>query len=233
MILFIVTDTYANYREERGWHAQRGALEDASQDVCVMLHYTQVTPEVIARLQPWALCHSGGSADYAEYDVLTHPVYQAIVHETNLAQVGFCGGHQILASFFGSQLGPMRRLRAGEPDLSGYSPGYYKEWGVYPVRILAPDPLFASLGEQIHVQEYHYWEVKRLGPDLVRLAETRDCRVQAFRHRARPIYGTQFHPEQSPAAYPDGKQVLANFFDLARRHFEDQAAGRPAVQGRT
>ena len=93
-----------------------------------------------------------------------------------------------------------------------------KEWGVYPVRIVRADPLFDELGEVIRVQEYHMDEVKTLGPELLLLASSARCQVQAFKHCTKPIYGTQFHPEQSPESYPDGKQVLKNFFRIAREY---------------
>jgi len=70
----------------------------------------------------------------------------------------------------------------------------------------------------LRVPEYHMDEVKEL-PDCLRLlASTKDCRVQAYVHVSKPIYGTQFHPEQAMESYPDGFQVLRNFFALARRH---------------
>ena len=80
------------------------------------------------------------------------------------------------------------------------------------VRELRPGAVVHSGGGT----DYSYWEVKELGPDLRLLAISRDCRVQAFVHRSRPVYGTQFHPETPLKAYPDGFRVLRNFFRLAR-----------------
>lgn len=99
---------------------------------------------------------------------------------------------------------------------SGYHPGSFNEWGVYPVRILCPDPLFRRMGRVIRVPEYHYGEVNSLPKDLVLLASSRNCRVQAFRHRLKPLYGTQFHPEKKVEAYPDGSRILRNFFRLTK-----------------
>lgn len=183
-----------------------------------LLLYTQVNIATVERIRPWAVCHSGGSTDYTDYDVLETESYRRVVLEYACAQIGLCGGHQVVASFHGSKLGPMRRLKAGEPDPAGYKPGQFKEWGVYPVRVLRPDSLFRGCGRIVRVQEFHYMEIKRLGPDLVLLASSRACRVQAFRHRTKPLYGTQFHSEQSPPAYQDGRKILCNFFRVARDH---------------
>jgi GMP synthase-like glutamine amidotransferase len=216
MILYIVTDTYEKYLSDPGWFWTRNTLERIAGDACVVLHYKQVNLEMVEHLRPWAICHSGGSTDYANYDVLEELAYRQLVWEAKAAQIGFCGGHQILACFFGSQIGPMRRLRSDEPDPAPYSPGFYKEWGIYPIQIIKEDPLFANCGEIVRVQEYHYWEVKQLGQDLELLASSQECRVQAFRHRAKPIYGTQFHPEQSREPYLDGEIILRNFFLVAK-----------------
>ena len=216
MILYVVTDTYEKYGQGSVWFTVRNTLEKIAGDACIVLHYTQLDLETVNRIRPWAICHSGGATDYKDYDVLSKESYRRVILEYDAAQIGFCGGHQILASYFGSTLGPMRKLMPDEPDLSSYNPGQFKEWGVYPVRVLKPDPLFRECGKVLRVQEYHYWEVKRLGPELVLLASSRECRVQTFRHRSKPIYGTQFHPEQSSDAYPDGTKVLTNFFRLAR-----------------
>ena len=219
MIWYVVTDTEQNYRNHHAFYDHKLVLEKYAQDCCLMLHYSQVTPERFQTHQPWAICHSGGSAMYDEYDVLQHKTYRACITEWEVPQIGFCGGHQILASNFGSEIGPLRALAPGEPDLNPhYCPGQYKEWGVYPVRILREDPLFEGLDSTIRVQEYHSWEVHQLGEQLMLLASSENCRVQAFVHCHKPIYGVQFHPEQANQHYADGFQVLTNFFRIARDH---------------
>lgn len=217
MILFIITDSPANARGGGFWGTKH-TLEDLAGDLCVVLRYNQLSRDLLERLRPWAICHSGGSAVYSEYDILQHPPYRWVVTEYDAPQIGFCGGHQLIAHQFGSTLDRMGPAREDEPDLSpGYHAGLYKEWGIFPVRVVRPDPLFEGLGDVIRVQEYHVDEVKNLGPDLVLLASSARCRVQAFKHRGKPIYGTQFHPEQSPESYPDGRRVLTNFFGIARQ----------------
>ena len=63
--------------------------------------------------------------------------------------------------------------------------------------------------------EAHYREVKTLPRDFVLLASTPEVHVQAYRHKSRPLYGTQFHCEGWVDAYPAGQRVLENFFRLA------------------
>lgn len=216
MILFVITDAMERYRKWNTTNA-RNKLEDQSGDACVVLHYTQVDLDVLARIQPWAVCHSGGAAPYEEYDVLEHEAYKRFVTEGNVPQLGICRGHQVVASFFGSEIGPIRRLKPDEPDVaSSYQAGYFKEWGACPIEILEDDPLFEGLPRPPRLKEAHYIEVKKLADELKLLASSQACRVQAFRHRTKPVYGVQFHPETANEDYPDGDTVLKNFFRFAR-----------------
>ncbi|MCM8770078.1 MAG: gamma-glutamyl-gamma-aminobutyrate hydrolase family protein [Candidatus Omnitrophica bacterium] len=217
MILYVYPDTLEKYHQATQVITIRNRLEELAKDACLILHYSQVNLSLLNRLQPWAICHGGTGTLYEEYDVLKNKEYKKAVKESNFPQIGFCGGHQIIAKFFGSSLGPIRLLKKGEPDLSAYRPGYFKEWGFYPVKIVRKDALFSGCSQTIMVPEYHFWEVKKLGPELVLLASSRNCRVQVFRHRTRFIYGTQFHPESANEVYPDGTKILRNFFHLARQ----------------
>jgi len=226
MIIYVVTDSEKNAKSG-GFYTHKFILEEQSGTICLIVRYDQLTLKLLQKLKPLAVCHSGGGACYDEYDVLAHAAYREAVTKWDGPQIGFCGGHQILAHMFGSTLGPMRSLQGNDADHNpGYHPGHFKEWGVYPVRILKPDPLFAGFDKIVRVQEYHMEEVKELGAELELLASSDDCRVQAFKHRNKIIYGTQFHPEQASANYPDGFRILNNFFELARNFQRHQQAAQ-------
>lgn len=227
MFLYIITD-HPDNAGSSGFYRTKLVLEEMAGDCCLMLRYNQLSRALITDLHPWAICHSGGSATYDSYDILQHADYRWVVTAWDGAQIGFCGGHQLLAAMHGSTLGHLRELRDDEPDLCpGYHAGLAKEWGVYPVRIVQQDPLFAELPAVIRMQEYHMDEVKALASELILLASTTDCRVQAYVHRDKPLYGTQFHPEEASAHYPHGFQLLRNFFAIARQY-----AGVEAVRGK-
>jgi GMP synthase (glutamine-hydrolysing) len=55
----------------------------------------------------------------------------------------------------------------------------------------------------------HGDQIEMTGGDFIPLAATETCPVAAMRHRTRPIYGLQFHPEVSHT--PAGGQILKNF----------------------
>lgn len=215
MILYVVMETLKKY-QGGNWHRQRLVLEETSGDFCLMVHYKQLSPRMLADLKPRAIVYSGTSTPFGDYDVRRFRPYRQVVLTSDIPQLGICGGHQLASEFFGSTLGIMRRIRGDEPDNNPkYHPGQYKEWGVYPVTVLSRDPLFDGLGKVIKVQQFHRSEIKIPGRDLIVLASSPACRIQAFRHRTRPFYGVQFHPEEATNAYPDGVVILRNFFRWA------------------
>ncbi len=215
MILYLITNTPKLYRNTLKWVEVRQSLEELSGDACIVLHYSQVTLAQLKRIRPWAICHSGGSALYTDMPAS----YWKLIRQWPGPQIGFCAGHQFIAHAFGSKLKRMRKLRPHEPDPVGCQSTrsrQFKEWGVYPVQILQPDPLFKGCKPVIYVQEFHSWEVKELSRELQLLASSSTCKIQAFKHHQKCIYGTQFHPEISSKHYPDGKQIVSNFFRIAR-----------------
>jgi GMP synthase (glutamine-hydrolysing) len=55
----------------------------------------------------------------------------------------------------------------------------------------------------------HGDQVQTANGEFISLASTETCPVAAARHRTRPVYGLQFHPEVSHTAY--GSRILHNF----------------------
>lgn len=227
--------------EERAVHQAHCAdvkrrLEETSGDVCVVQRYERVTRQWLSKLEVKALVISGNVTDWAEYDEAALAEMYRIIRNADLPILGICGGLQLIAMAYGVPIGPMRQLKEGEDDpYPDFAPGYFKEWGFIPVRILKPDPLFDGLGEKPAFLTAHYWEVKEVPPGFELLASSDACRIQAIRWTGKLVYGTQFHPEvytereagrRSPLVnlvYPegyteeqtDGRTLLVNFFRVA------------------
>jgi GMP synthase (glutamine-hydrolysing) len=72
-------------------------------------------------------------------------------------------------------------------------------------------PLFAGISPEHRFYESHYCEIKILPPGFELLASSPECRIQAMRHRERPLFSTQFHPEDYNERFPDGRTLLSNF----------------------
>jgi GMP synthase (glutamine-hydrolysing) len=91
--------------------------------------------------------------------------------------IGICEGCEAIAYAFGAKL-----------ELS-----YRKTKGVRKIIPLINDSVIAGF-DQIEVYEAHYWAITTLGKNLTGLAKSRSG-YEIIKHKKRPIYGLQFHPE--------------------------------------
>jgi GMP synthase (glutamine-hydrolysing) len=111
--------------------------------------------------------------------------------------LGICGGHQALAIAYGGEVAKSNR------HLDGFRT----------VELEDKDHLLAGLAAKIRVMQSHYEEVKRLPPGFVRIAKSKDTKIEAMKHEERPLYGVQFHPERWNEDNKAGKQILENFIE--------------------
>jgi GMP synthase-like glutamine amidotransferase len=211
-------------------------LEALSGHPCLVQRYTDVTLEGLRALPVGALVISGNATGFEQYAAAPLAELQRIIRAAEWPVIAFCGGHQQIALAHGAEVGPMRRLHPGEPDITDLSaPGFLKEWGFMPVSVVANDPILNGLGNPPVFLEVHYCEVKAVPPGFHLLASSADCRVQLMKRNDRPVYGAQFHPEGYtewpgdgrselvnliyPRGYdraaPDGRRLLENFFQVA------------------
>jgi len=107
--------------------------------------------------------------------------------------LGICVGAQFTALHFGGSAGP-----ADVP-----------EYGKTLVKVDEPGELFNGLPPAFQAWESHNDEISALPETLVKLAHSDNCRVQAFAHRDRPIFGVQFHPEVEHTEH--GYDIFKNF----------------------
>jgi len=82
--------------------------------------------------------------------------------------------------------------------------------------VLEPDEIFHSweTGKEITVCQSHQDYVADLPSNFVRLAESDTCKIEAMKHRNKPIYGVQAHIERATDQSPDGRRVMENFVSL-------------------
>jgi GMP synthase (glutamine-hydrolysing) len=190
-------------------------FEEISGLPCLIQHYTRVTAKKLAAWKVQALLLSGNRTDWDEYDMTTFTDLKRIIREGDWPVLGLCGGIQLISLVHDVPCGPMGRLPEGmtDPD-PDHQPGMLKERGYYPINILRSDPLFEGVGARPVFCEMHYWELKAMPPGFIHLAASELSPIQAIRHETRPIYGTQFHPEDYSEEHPEGKQLLSNFFRI-------------------
>ncbi len=113
--------------------------------------------------------------------------------------LGICVGAQLIAEHFGGKS----------------STAKYPEYGKTEIIVDEPDDLFQNIPQSFIAWESHNDEIKELGPYLVGLAHSKNCKYQAIKHRTKPIYGVQFHPEVQHTQY--GEEIFKNFLNLIKR----------------
>lgn len=184
---------------------------------CYCFHYTQLKRDTLERPTVKAIVlRAPAPAGMLKCEDARDELW-ALLRDTKIPTIAFCGGfHQVYLAF-GGRCGDMRRLRPGENDPNAkYAPGRLKEWGFCKVKIVRDDPLFEGLDTEFEMLEQHVSECQMLPEAFELLASTDACRVQAIRHRDKPLYATQFHPEAYEEGHMDGKRLLQNFFKIAR-----------------
>ncbi len=154
-----------------------------------------------------------------------------VLHRADLPIITFCGSHQLMGFAFTQDLqqtevltDPLMRKLAPQEDLPRRAGTDFAECfmaeGFYPITRVKDDPLFADLPETMLLRCSHYCEVKELPPDFELLASSGHCRIEAMRHRTRPLYGTQFHPEAYEEPYLHGKTLLKNFARIVEEFWQ-------------
>jgi GMP synthase (glutamine-hydrolysing) len=93
----------------------------------------------------------------------------ALIKKINKPIIGICLGSELIAHSFGAKLKLLKHKYRGKKTITEGE-------------------------DKFSVYESHRWVVKRLPSSLVSLAKSKDG-VEIFKHKTRPIYGLQFHPE--------------------------------------
>lgn len=180
---------------------------------CLLVHASMVSPEDLARPCVKAVVVSGRNRRTSAED---DERLRALIRECRAPMLCLGGAQGLMATAYGGKVGSMRRLRPGEPDPDpSYVPGVFKEVGFTRVRTVARDPIFDGFDDAVEVMERHSSEVTDLPPEFDVIASTDACRVQACRHRQRPLYGLQFSPNSFDELHTDGRKILQNFFNVA------------------
>ncbi|MEU4875617.1 aminodeoxychorismate synthase component I [Streptomyces sp. NPDC021608] len=161
-------------------------------------------PVVVRNDVDWSALHLG---DYDNIVVSPGPgrpdrdrdfgVGSRAIRDSGLPVLGVCLGHQGIAALFGGTVEHAPEPMHGRPS-----------------RILHNgEDLFAGLPSPFSAVRYHSLAVSALSDELEGVAWTEDGVLMGLRHRTRPVWGVQFHPESISSEY--GRELLANFRDLS------------------
>lgn len=133
---------------------------------------------------------SGGPASVYEQGA---PQLAADIYRLGVPILGICYGLQLLCRDLG---GRVACGRAGE---------YGRTW----LTIAGDDPLTRHIVSPAIAWMSHGDAVTELSPEFITLGSTPGCPNALVRHREKPCYGVQFHPEVTHT--PCGAQLFHNF----------------------
>ena len=139
------------------------------------------------------------------------------IERADVPLLGVCLGHQAIAWASGG------RVVRGEP-VHGRTCAVEHAGGA----------LFEGIPQGFAAMRYHSLVVDPALPDELEPIAWSEGVLMGLRHRRRPLWGVQFHPESVGSEH--GHRLLANFRDLAalaRRTRSIRRAGAPATEPRT
>jgi len=156
---------------------------------CTILPYS-VPLDRLAGIGPKGIILSGGPASvYAP----GAPRIDERILNMGVPVLGICYGMQLGCELLGG------KVRAAAS----------REYGRTTGKVIDQDDLFAGLPDELELWMSHGDSVTELSEEFVPLVSTPNTRFAAVRHRTRPFFGVQFHPEVTHT--PDGSAMLRNF----------------------
>lgn len=128
----------------------------------------------------------------------------SLIKDFKIPLFGICYGYQLLSWSFGAEVASLSKL--------------VKRFEK--VRTIEVDEIFDGFKKEelVPLAESHYDYVKKDSLEkagFVLLADSSSCEVEAVRHRVKPFYGVQFHPERikiNDTMHPEGHRIIQNFY---------------------
>jgi GMP synthase (glutamine-hydrolysing) len=181
-------------------YAQLIARRVRELNVFCQLVRANITPERVRELKPSGIILSGGPASVYEPGAIS---CDPKIFDMGIPVLGICYGMQLACHMMGTKVQSHNRREFGRAEL----------------RIKDATGLFAGCPDDMIVWMSHGDQVcidpsagtGQSASDFIALASTNTCPVAAVKHRTKPFFGLQFHPEVSHT--PFGTQVLRNFLN--------------------
>ena len=149
-----------------------------------------ISAERVRELNPKGIILSGGPASVYEPNA---PKCDPALFDLDIPVLGICYGMQLACQALGGSVAPAAAREFGRATLTVTDHNVL--FRGYPVESI----VWMSHGDQVH----------HATGDFVPLAATDTCPLAAIKHRSRPFFGLQFHPEVGHT--PHGGLILANF----------------------
>jgi GMP synthase (glutamine-hydrolysing) len=155
-----------------------------------------ISIDELKKLNPKGLILSGGPSSVYEPGA---PKCDPKIFDLGVPVLGICYGMQLGVQILGGQVKPAKAREFGRAKLT----------------VTTDDALVRGLPAETTVWMSHGDQVLELPPEFAALATTPTCPFAAARHKTRPFFGVQFHPEVTHT--PRGSQIFRNFiYDICK-----------------
>ena len=161
---------------------------------CRIVRY-DISAQRIQELSPKGIILSGGPSSVYEAGA---PQCDPDIFKLDLPILGICYGMQLISKAFGGTVVNVSTREFGRAQLT-----------VNPAAQTDGAGLFAGFPSSTQVWMSHGDRVENIADSFVTLAQAGSCPIAAVKHKTRPIYGLQFHPEVTHT--PEGGLLLKNF----------------------
>ena len=161
---------------------------------CRIVRY-DISAQRIQELSPKGIILSGGPSSVYEAGA---PQCDPDIFKLDLPILGVCYGMQLISKAFGGTVVNVSTREFGRAQLT-----------VNPATQTDGAGLFAGFPSSTQVWMSHGDRVENIADAFVTLAQAGSCPIAAVKHKTRPIYGLQFHPEVTHT--PEGGLLLKNF----------------------
>ncbi len=187
--MLLIIDNQSQYIKK----FKRNYLDDIDIPLLTIDHNEMIDFRKLPEIQGVIL--SGGKGN--PYEPLNLTANYVALMNIDVPTIGFCLGHEIIAVAY---KGRIKRLA----DYQSHKESVY---------IDEPhDPIFEGLNKsEIRIQKKHRFHVPNLPEEFVRLGHSMTCPNEIIRHKEKPIYSFQGHPEVSG---DDGLRMMGNFLRM-------------------
>ena len=182
----------------------RQALEKFSE--CNVINFKDINDTYRLQEVVDAVVVSGSAARIVDpfYQVMFQDV-AAFIKGCELPLLGICYGHQLMCWAFGAKVGSLP-----QPVIDCFEN----------IQVIVGDELFDGFKKEqkVPLAENHFDYVLKKGLDRAGfslLANSVSCEVEAVKHKIKPFYGVQFHPERleiKNEKHSEGHRVIENFY---------------------
>ncbi len=185
----------------------RQALRKFSE--CNVIHFKDINEAYHLQEGVDAIVVSGSGARIVDtfYQVMFQGVAN-FVKGCELPLLGICYGHQLICWAFGAKVGSLIQQVFDRFEN---------------IQVIVADGLFDGFkeGQTVALAENHFDYVLKNGLDgagFSLVANSASCEVEAVKHKTKPFYGVQFHPECisiKNERHSEGHRIIENFYKNA------------------